>query len=202
MLAAHRVALGVIAKASKSPPLREQIDALFWDDVHATDAGRRLLAELLLRFVRERPPQSPNLLGPAPPARRRTVIAVADCVDDPARRTQYARGGFACDVAVIEEGGSLTISLPPDCTADHVVALIHPRSGTLRLEAGTDKMVSHLFFDKWAYYARLQWAKLLFGAVSSVCITQLPGVPDITLLKGEISTESRVGQIAFLLVSE
>lgn len=128
------------------------------------------------------------------------AVPVEHVVVHAAATEPFARAGLACRLVRIEENETLEIEVPADSEVTNLMAMIHPRGGRLRIERDGGAAEELLFYDKYAHYTRYVALPLQSPAVGRLRIAQLPGLPDVKRLKGEIDPGSRIGLLAFLLI--
>lgn len=147
--------------------------------------------------------KNPNPETPPQAALSRWLDAVPAerAVGGPAAAEAFARAGLDCRLVRVEENEAVEVEVPAGAELTNLVAMIHPRGGKVRIERADGGAAQELlFYDKYAHYTRYVALPLALPAAGRLRISQLPGLPDVKRLKGEIDHGSRVGLLAFLLI--
>ena len=176
--------------------------AMFKDEVHTTAAGAAFylqhVTKLLPHLLEGRPPAPiAGLASFAEAASSLPLSNLAGLADPPL----YRRSGLALPYVALDEGQTLQLQLPAPGVIGGLSAMIGPRTGDLAIRmAGLPTRLVRSY-DAFAYYQRLFTHILPEETGAEVAIEQLPGLPPVTLRKGEAHTGPRQGMVFSLLVS-
>lgn len=192
--------------AQYSLPYRKvdlQLD-LLRDGVHATSKGHDQYARELAELLKSSCPEGHEAPTFAQHSRKYNLQALscADISSQSFERETYSRSGYTTNLLLLPELEECEIALPPSLALVGFSAIRGPLGGDFQIThaAGRRKFT---LFDRWSYYDRLDFFLIprLIG-IDSISLSQMPGIPEIKLLKGEIPKEPRVAKIGHLLFEQ
>jgi len=174
------------------------------DEVHPTDAGRRIFADALLSLL---PDLAPLRLDPASlrPTPGYDALFATDFTPPHLPRLSLVRGGYRQDMVYIAQGRALTLDLQTPRVIRGFAALMGPRVGLFEIGINGTTF-THQMYNQFCYYQRL--GAVLFGNINAnqryttrwITFKQLPDLPDIALRKGEPDLGTRLGALGCLFV--
>ncbi|MBE1291330.1 MAG: hypothetical protein GJ677_02460 [Rhodobacteraceae bacterium] len=174
-----------------------QNETLIHDAVHPTKEGKQLYADVFSALVDDMlaSPIVPEIA--APKVQHDTISLLPETAQKNDNR-QFSRAGYEAGFWEIPEGEESIWPLQEGMCVVGLSFLRGPKSGLLRITG--DQTVELQAYDRFCYYERfgLSLFKPLSGDVLS--IRQLPGVPEIDLLKGEKDYDARIGYVGHLLI--
>lgn len=166
-------------------------ETLVRDGVHQTADGARFVAEQVAAFVSAVMHAVPLTL----PRARNRIVAVK-----PEAQMRMDRSGYVFTYAELQEDQSLTLEFPPSQLCG-IAFVSGPTAGQIEVTAGDRRHVVQCF-DRHSYYSRYASKRLPLVPCSSVTVRQLPGVPNVELIKGSKDTGPRVGRVISVFVQE
>jgi hypothetical protein len=109
----------------------------------------------------------------------------------------FERNGFRTDTIQLNAGESLQIRLPRPMRIAGVMVTMGPRTGYMGVTLdGRSEVIS--CFDQHCYYQRMGARPVQPREASNITIIQGQAIPETPLLKGNKSSEPRIGGISHL----
>lgn len=190
---ADRLGAGQVVHALDTDLLR--------DEVHPTEAGRRVYAASLIRAIEaaRRLQAGPEDFADVPQYGCRPL---AEMMAAPPHGTRaFARGGFVTEMVNVPAGETIELAFDQPLHLAGYVGLCGPQSGAMQvaLDGAARRVMMH---DRHAYYERA----MSYPAFSPpqgcrrISFRQEAELPDVELLKGERSHQPRMGGVSHLLV--
>lgn len=167
------------------------------DEVHPTDEGKDIYAEILLQLIGVIQQTKPDFKKLAT-ARTFDAYAIKNLDVPNAQYGTFSRAGFTADVLLINEGETISIPLPRPSRVTGLLMQMGPKSGTLKVHMnGTD--MEMLCYDQHSYFVRMGGKSLKPTVTETVIVTQDSAMPQRELLKGEKDYGHRIGGISYIL---
>lgn len=183
------------------------LDELLKDTVHPTEKGVRFYADFFAKMLESISFVKQDFLVPLQYSSvylsRSFYSYIADN-DHEDSRFSYERSGYSLDFIKIDENEYINISNDDEqLRFSGFSYLLGPTSGNFSLSIDDRDSKNVLAYDQFCYYTRVGAMIFSPNIFKNIIISQLPGVPDFTLLKGSKELGRRQGFLGSLfLVTE
>ncbi len=202
---AERLGLPILDLATEIHLLpNERSTSLFPDGVHANEAGAEYIVRRTMDFVMglsfRSEPGNPEGTGQiSERLQRMAAIPATEIAAANPRQEHFARYGVEFPVLCIDEGTTVSLDVPKGYAITGMYFVFGPRSGEVEIRDESGHIEMHICSDRWSYYDHaMHRATRIPTNAEKIFITQLAGLPDITLLKGERSPEKRKGLVGLV----
>ncbi|WP_223639970.1 hypothetical protein [Rhodobacter sp. TJ_12] len=175
-------------------------EGMFKDVVHPTPDGIATLSDALLALLRDLVAE-PLIVPKAIAASGRQSCFAFSRVLAPGAGRRFERAGLEFTCAELHPGQPLHIKLPQPTRIIGLMAIAGPRSGQIRVAVPQGEARTVQPYDPYCYYERMYPMRMAPFMASELVLQQLPGVPEVDLLKGEKDTGPRIGYLAALFTS-
>lgn len=176
----------------------DQQRLLAFDGVHYTPAGAELVRNMIVEGYRDSKFNSvvadpSKILG-------RHTIAAGDLITAPFTKGYHTRYGIGVDTVEFGENETVTLNLPQGTRGFGVFYVVGPHAGRVRVEGeGWSEEID--LIDVRCYYEHLKFCAFAQAPRQGVIrITQLPGLSDVVLIKGEYDAGPRRCKISLVSV--
>ncbi|WHO40631.1 SGNH/GDSL hydrolase family protein [Sphingobium sp. AP49] len=178
---------------------------LLFDGVHATPEGAKAISTMIIDFVRaemlsmdrqvslDNVPRSAYLAHVS--AVEAPYLSPYGCTGD-----NFSKYGVKMHVLPIHEGARIPIDLPEGASLSAIYFIHGPRSGDIEISTDHEVIMTHRCYDAWSYYERAMVCHVDVAGARRLWFRQLPGVPDIALIKGKQDHGPRIGKVGHVVM--
>lgn len=173
---------------------RDFCRSLLRDTVHTNESGATFqgvaVAGFILDFLLDR--KYKNFKFPAPKRDRKAVDVFSMCE----ATCRFSRSGLICSPGVIEEMQSVDVDIAFSSTIFGFSYISGPRAGEIALDFQDGDRLVVPAFDEFCFYERYNFYRIRKNVpAGTVRVTQLSGIPDISLKKGSRDASPRIGKV-------